>query len=156
MPCAVKSSYISFDFHPSNRRSLLPETLVMNSWITTCPTPGSIATTPVETHSSFVKSLPIMPVVRVLCTLKGTWNEIYDSRFFSWISVLRAPGFTMGHFEHLEYRLSFRTFTKIREYIRKCGLSLVSMTPAINGTNFETESFILFCKHAIVLLFTLI
>jgi hypothetical protein len=63
--------------------------------------------------------------------LKGVWHEIFDFRFFSWISSARAP----------EYSIpwgSFRIFTKIRGDIQKQSvnvtgdnLSPVTTTPAV-------------------------
>ncbi len=38
-------------------------------------------------------------------TLKGVWHEIFDFKFFSWISVPQAPKYSIG---------AFLNFSKIR------------------------------------------
>ena len=72
----------------------------------------------------------------MFCLLKGVWHEIFDFRFFSWISVPQAPkysiGATLNFFENSQrYSRIIFQWSPV-SLISVNNLSPVTTTPAIN------------------------
>jgi hypothetical protein len=70
------------------------------------------------------------------CSLKGQCHEIFDFRFFTWISFPPASDDTIKAVSNF--------FRKFAEIFAAQGASPVALTPSANGKNLQSEKFSLF------------
>ncbi len=83
-----------------------------------------------------IKLLCLNPAQNKRTLLKGAWHEIFDFRFFSWISVPKAPKYSIGAVLNF-----FEIRGDIREWIFIAGVNDTG-DKLFSGVNDTGEKFI--------------